>query len=126
MDDKCVVLPDGSAFAVFSMPLPDSHWIYGDKRYEDGDGFEPPPMPFRMGTDNPQRAEMAEMVRIAARYAVRAATMKGAEPDFDPDALVQNMVVAFLGYFTPDGLSEDSWANPPDFNNEAKSEQETK
>lgn len=112
MSDEVTVLPDGSAFAVMSTPLPETHWIYGDKTVEDEHGYEPPPMPFRMGTDNPQRTEMAEMVRKAARYAVRAATMKGMEDDFDPDALVQNMVVGFLGYFTPDGLSNDEWANP--------------
>jgi hypothetical protein len=104
-------LPDGSAFAVMSMPLPKNHWIYGDESVEN-EGFEPPPMPMRMGTDNPHRKPMEDMVRQAARYAIRSATMKGKEDDFDPDALVQQLVVGMLGYFTPNGLSGDEWANP--------------
>ena len=40
--------------------------------------------------------------------------MCGKEDDFDPDALVQNMITGLLGYHTPSGLSEmgDDWANP--------------
>ena len=54
------------------------------------------------------------MIRLAGKYAVRCATMNGKEMDFDPDALLQNLVVGFLGYFTEDGLDhEDDWANPP-------------
>ncbi len=123
-DDGVTVLPDGSAFAVAEFPLPKDHWIYGDRAMERkvdyGDGthgwHEPPPMPMRMGTDNSQREAMADMVRQAARYALRASTMKGQE-DFDPDAVVQNMVVGFLGYFTPDGYTDDEWANPVDKDN---------
>lgn len=102
-------LPDGSGFAVMSMPLPDDHWIYEDK-----EGFSVPPMPMRMGTSDPRRQKRNEQVKAAARYAVKAATMDGKEMDFDPDALVQNMVVGLLGYHTPDGLSSDEWANPPE------------
>lgn len=106
-------LPDGSGFAMMSRPLPKDHWIYGDTAMEGKHGFEPPPMPFRLGTKDPQRKQWAEMLRIAGRYAVRASTMKGKEMDFDPDALVQNLVVGFLGYFTEDGLDHaDDWANP--------------
>jgi hypothetical protein len=57
-----------------------------------------------------------EQLRVAlwdaGKYAVRSATMNGAEMDFDPDALCQNLVVGMLGYFTEDGLSGDAWANP--------------
>lgn len=104
-------LPDGSSFAVMSMPLPENHWIYGDPTVEN-EGFEPAPMPMRMGTDNPQRKAIADKIRQAGRYAVRCATMKGKENDFDPDALVQQLVVGYLGYFTPNGLTDDEWANP--------------
>ncbi len=70
-------------------------------------------MPMRMGTDDPRRKQFEGMVRQAAKHAVRAATMNGKETDFDPDALVQNMIVGLLGYFTPDGLDgSDDWANP--------------
>ena len=55
-------------------------------------------MPLRMGTDNPERQAMNQKVWAAAKYAVRSATMNGKEPDFDPDALCQNMVVGLLGF----------------------------
>lgn len=102
-------LPDGSGFAVLSMALPKDHWIYE----KDADGFQhPPPMPFRMGTADPRRQQFNEMVRAAARYAVKASTMGGKESDFDPDAMVQNFVVGMLGYHTKDGLSGDWGADP--------------
>ena len=98
---------DGSGFAVMSMPLPKGHWLTAD-------GDNNPPMPLRIGTqehgnrvwpavDNRQQA--AEMVRAAARYAIRSATMNGQVTDFDPDAMVQQFVVGMLGYWTPNGLS---------------------
>lgn len=106
--DEMGLLPDGSGFATASFPLPKDHWLYEPAK----DGFDAPPMPLRMGTSHPLREGLAEATRSAARYAVRAATMRGAEADFDPDALVLNMVVGLLGYWTPDGTSDDSWANP--------------
>lgn len=123
-------LPDASGFAIVSMPLPKDHWVYGDKNAEDEDGFEAPPMVFKCGTEEVAilyvgdaknakrnatllpRKEFADQIRRAGQYAVRAATMKGKEIDFDPDALLQNLVVAFLGYWTETGLSEDQFANP--------------
>jgi hypothetical protein len=106
-----VKLPDGSSFGVMSLPLPSDHWLYA----VDADGFSaPPPMPMRMGTDNPRRYAFCEKILAAARYAVKASTMNGKEPDFDPDALVQNMVVGLLGYFTPTGLGDEKWMNPSD------------
>lgn len=92
------VLPDGSGFACASFPLPEDHWIYQDT----GE----PPAGMLTGTDDPRRVELNEIVREAAEYAVRGATMNGKEMDFDPDALVQNMVVGLLGYHTPDGTSK--------------------
>ena len=38
--------------------------------------------------------------------------MNGKEMDFDPGALLQNLVVGMLGYWTENGLSSDEWANP--------------
>lgn len=128
------VLPDGSAFTVMSIPLPKDHWIYGDA------AFEPPPMVLKMGLRDEMtvgignakssrpfpietftKQEVAEKIRAAGRYAVRSATMKGTEMDFDPDALLQNLVVGFLGYWTEDGLDhDDAWANPPDKQPQAK------
>ena len=106
--DEIQQLPDGSGFAVVSMPLPPDHWIYGT-----GDDCEPPPMPFRIGTADTRRSDLADKIRAAGRYAVRAATLQGKDMDFDPDALIQNLVVGMLGYWTSDGLSTDAWANPP-------------
>lgn len=91
-------LPDGTGSATLSLPLPADHWLTKP-------GYDEPPMGFRKGTDDPERAEWAEKIRAAGRYAMRGATMNGTEDDIDPDALVQNLIVGMLGYFTPDGLS---------------------
>lgn len=89
-------LPDGSGFATATFELPKDHWIYAEKD-------NVPPMPMKVGTDDARRPELEEQVSAAARYAIRGATMNGKEMDFDPDALVQNMIVGLLGYYTPDG-----------------------
>jgi hypothetical protein len=98
-------LPDGSGFATISYPLPKTHWLYAE-------GYNVPPMPFRMGTDDVRRQRFNDIVRAAARYAIRASTMNGKTEDFDPDAMVQNFVVGMLGYHTPDALSGENWDNP--------------
>ncbi|MFC3228807.1 hypothetical protein ACFOGJ_16300 [Marinibaculum pumilum] len=109
-EEKCqpevLILPDGSAAATLSTPLPKDHWLYANE------GYSPPPMPFRCGTDNPRHHDLADMICAAARYAIRGATMNGKAEDIDPDAMVQNFVVGMLGYHTPDGLCDDAWANP--------------
>ena len=87
----------GDGYAVASFPLPKDHWLTRE-------GHEKPPMPMRVGV-GPERTRLAEQVRAAARYAIRASTMNGRETDFDPDSMVQNMVVGMLGYWTDDGLS---------------------
>lgn len=115
------VLPDESGFAVLSMPLPKNHWLTKP-------GYNVPPMPLRLGTTETMtisigedrayggltRRALAEMVKEAAKYAVRASTMNGAEDDFDPDAMVGNFVVGLLGYWTENGLSGDAFDNPKD------------
>jgi hypothetical protein len=117
-------LPDGSGFATMSLPLPETHWIYETTK----DGWSlPPPMVFRMASGL-ARQRMAEKIWEAGRYAVRGATMNGKAMDFDPDALVQNLVVAMLGYHTEDGLTSDTWANPdpvPPLHNEVLPVSET-
>lgn len=102
--DGVTVLPDGSGFFTASFPLPKDHWLTAD-------GHNVPPMPWRMKAGE-GRTTVAEKVREAAKYAIRASTANGTEQDFDPDAMVQNFVVAMLGYWTADGLSSDAWANP--------------
>lgn len=59
-------------------------------------------MPLRCGV-GPSRSALESQVRAAARYAVRAATARGAEMDFDPDALLQDLIVGLFGYHTEDG-----------------------
>lgn len=86
-----VVLPDGSAFGVVSFPLSKDHWLYADRAYEDG-ADQPKELPSPILNHGSR-----ETVVAAARYAVRGATNCGKEPDFDPDALVQNMVYALCG-----------------------------
>lgn len=103
-NDKCVVLPDGSAFGVMSTPLPKDHWLYQP--------YEAPPMGLRCGTKQLVRRQLTEIVMEAAKYAMVSSTMCGQDEDIDPDALVQNMVVGLLGYHTEDGLSDEDWQNP--------------
>lgn len=118
-------LPDGSGFATMSLPLPKDHWSVTHP-----DDFNVPRMPFRMGTNEHivvqifpaatvgdrqlrmTRQEFADRIKEAGRYAYRCATMNGKDTDIDPDALLQNLVVGFLGYWTENGLSSDEWANP--------------
>jgi hypothetical protein len=109
IDDGVFVLPDGSAFYTGSLPLPEDHWIYS----KDSDGFTgPPPMTLLTGTKSPERKVLESKIAEAARYAVRASTMCGKDMDFDPDALVQNMIIGMLGYYTEDGRGSESWMNP--------------
>ncbi len=119
------------AFGTMSLPLPKTHWIYR----QSGESFNVPPMPIRLGSKQflvfgignklpaaggeqkvPittwSRDELAEAIRDACRYACKASTMNGTEMDFDPDAMVRNMVFGMLGYETDDGLDRDDWANP--------------
>jgi hypothetical protein len=98
-------LPDGSAFLVASYPLPQDHW-------QTAQHFNIPPMPLQMGAWDVRRQRLAMAVEAAGKYAVRTATDNGRVADFDPDALLQNLQVAFFGYHTEDGLSIDEWSNP--------------
>lgn len=94
LPDGATVLPDGSAFALASFPLPANHWLYAPREYRDGeeDPIELPPPIL-------SHQVHGDIVRAAIRYAVRSATMCGKEPDFDPDALVQNAMYALCGPF---------------------------
>jgi NTP pyrophosphatase (non-canonical NTP hydrolase) len=100
--EEVCILPDRSGFAIMSMPLPKDHWIYQGDEY--GSAGEPP-MPMRMGIDAPLRKAFAEVLIVAGKYAIKAATRCGRDMDFDPDALLQNLIVGALGYHTHDGLS---------------------
>ena len=104
--DNCTILPDGSAFAVGSFPLPQDHWLYAPHEYEPG-ADEPKELLAPILT----HAQRNEVV-AAVRYAVRGATMCGKEPDFDPDALVQNAVYALCGSFGHTALATTAQAAP--------------
>ena len=92
MDNQITVLPDGSAFATASWPLPRDHWLYAPRGEWDSarDEYAECPLPI---LTNAQR----QAVTAAARYAIRGATMCGQDQDFDPDALVLNLCYALCG-----------------------------
>lgn len=86
-------LPDGSGFAVMSLPLPKDHWLYAPSCAEwdnERDTSADTPRPI---LDNSRRGA----VMAAMRYAIRGATMNGKEMDFDPDALALNAAYALCG-----------------------------
>lgn len=107
LPDGATVLPDGSAFALASFPLPANHWLYAPREYRDGeeDPIELPPPIL-------SHQVHGDIVRAAIRYAVRSATMRGKEPDFDPDALVQNAMYALCGPFGGAALQSAQPAAP--------------
>ena len=89
------VLPDGSGFFTASLSLPADHWLYmpRDEGWDSERDCNPElPQPILSHT---QRTEVV----AAIRYAIRSATMQGTEMDFDPDAIVQNAVVALCGFY---------------------------
>ncbi len=96
-DNKVTLLPDGSAFATMSFPLPKNHWLYAPRQYLAGHD-EPVELPSPVLTHTDR-----DRVVAAIRYAVRGATMCGTAMDFDPDALVQNAVYALCGPFGVSG-----------------------
>lgn len=90
-----IELPDGSGVMTGKFPLPKDHWIY--------EASGEPPMPMKRGVEDPVRKTMTEQVRAAAQYALQCATMSGGDMDFDPDAVIQNLIVGLFGYHTKDG-----------------------
>ena len=93
MDNDVTVLPDGSAFAVGSFPLPKDHWLYAPQCAEWDSERDPSADTPRPILDNSQR----RAVIAAVRYAIRGATFNGTDLDFDPDALVLNAAYALCG-----------------------------
>lgn len=92
------ILPDGSGFFTGSLPLPKNHWLYA---------------PGAEGWDNLRECSPdlphpvleivhRQAVQDAVRYAIRAATLNGSDMNFDPDALVQNTVIALCGFYLPE------------------------
>jgi hypothetical protein len=101
--EPVTILPDGSAFGVMSFPLPDDHWLYAPNEYRDGE-YEPIDLPKPILTH-----ALREAVVASVRYAVRGATMRGQETDFDPDALVRNAVYALCGPYTTPPAAQRPW-----------------
>lgn len=108
-------LSDGSGFATMSLPLPKDQWLYADHdnhppaklRFRDGDTHIML-ITGKMATEGDAgleagrgvtitRAHFTDLIREAGRYAIRAATSNGKIVDFDPDALLQNLVMGFTG-----------------------------
>lgn len=87
-----IELPDGSGVSTMSFPLKRDHWIYQQGQYD-------PPAGMRTFTDDPMREGMEEAIRAGAEWAIRGTTMSGKDMDFDPDAMVQNLIVGLLGYY---------------------------
>lgn len=111
--EPVTILPDGSAFGVMSFPLPSDHWLYAPNEYRDGE-YEPIDLPKPILTH-----ALRDAVVAAVRYAVRGATMRGQEMDFDPDALVQNAVYALCGpYTTPPAAALKPLTNEQIWNND--------
>lgn len=96
------ILPDGSAVALASYPLSKDHWLFAPREYVPG-ADEPVELP---SPCIERSAENYERAKLAIRYAIRGATMCGKDPDFDPDALVQNALYALLGPYPSLSLAE--------------------
>lgn len=96
--DNYTVLPDGSAFGIMSLPLPQDHWLYAPRKYASDEAVDPMDLPAPILTH-----ALRENVIAAIRYAIRASTNCGQENDFDPDAMVQNAVYALCGPYTAKG-----------------------
>jgi hypothetical protein len=110
-------LPDGSGFATMSIPLSKDHWIYS------GSGRDDSPAPFRLGAKDKIRviigdhfdvcfskSVMQEYLRDAFKYAIRSSTGHGEDMDFDPNAMLQNLMTGLFGYNTEDGRSHLDWS----------------
>lgn len=92
---EVTILPDGSAFFIASLPLPEDHWLYAPPCEEwdsERDTCADTPHPI---LTHAQR----DAVVAAVRYALRGATECGKDMDFDPDAVVLNAVYALCGPF---------------------------
>lgn len=91
--NNAAILPDGSAFFTGSFPLPKGHWLYAPA-CEQWDGERD------TSADTPKpilTLDQRQAVITALRWAIRGATMRGQETDFDPDALVLNAAYALCG-----------------------------
>ena len=77
---------NGEGGCVISFPLPKDHWIFS--QVDNTLPVQPQEWTVPL---------MREYTRAAARYAIRASIPSGVDPDFDPDAMVQNFERAMAG-----------------------------
>ncbi len=91
--------------ATMSIPLRKSHWIYGELE-DEPEPLVPAGNKVYIGVQNSGRSsmvaeitrrELAAKIRECGRWAIKGATASGTIMDFDPDALLQNLVAAMLG-----------------------------
>jgi hypothetical protein len=75
---------DNHGYATISYPLPKNHWIYQKNPVDPPDRIYSP-------ITNELRHDIIE----SAKWAIRAATDSGRIEDFDPDAILQNILFAF-------------------------------
>jgi ribosomal protein L22 len=73
--------------ATMSMPLPKDHWLYQETQ-------DDPTSPFASAIFN---MDTAEQVKQVLRHAIKSATCNGRIVDFDPDALVINLMNGLFG-----------------------------
>lgn len=73
-----------------SQLLPADHWLT-----QPGDNVLPAPV--LKPTSDKKRAELVTAIREAGQYALRTVSENGRVSTFDPDALLQNLVLALLG-----------------------------
>jgi hypothetical protein len=89
-------LPDGSACFVGNMPLPKTHWIY-----KPSEELEQACVPVIPTTDTVVQEAFREQLRKEVSKAVKRSlnicTHQGTDMDFDPDAVVQTLLVELLG-----------------------------
>jgi hypothetical protein len=74
--------------------LDDGHWLT-----QPGDNVLPAPV--LKPTSDKKRAELATAIREAGQYALRTVSENGRVATFDPDALLQNLVLALMGQTAP-------------------------
>jgi hypothetical protein len=90
-ENSTAKLPDGSGCCTASFPLPKDHWLYDREADAHPQPSELLPLLRWRGTD------LERKVSRAVKSAIRGATDHGRVMDFDPDALVQNLMYNLFG-----------------------------
>lgn len=100
------VLPDGSAVMLTSTPLPKDHWLY--------EGTENNLPKCVLTSEIVQDSEKLKyLIRTAGKYAIKTCTRNGQDMDFDPDAMLQALVLALLGQQNFCSLIADNKTSSP-------------